>query len=257
MKYEIAIPSYKRPSELREKTLKLLERHNIDKSLIKIFLRDEEELKSYNYLTGDYNYVLTGCKSISEVRNHLKYYYREDRPEINYVLYIDDDIDDIYEYVNPKLARPIKNLEKFIIEAFVTTEKEGLSLWGIAGLCNPFFMKNEYSKTLKYILGGFSGEVVRRDRHIILCDFDHFEDVQMSAEYFLRDGGVIRFQNIGIKTVYFGDGGINETYGGKENRLKALKGLAKEFCERYGAMAKILERHWGTMVSLNWRYKIE
>lgn len=256
MKYEIAIPSFKRPNELREKTLKLLETHNIDRSLIKIFLRDEEELKSYNYIAPNYNYVLTGCKSICEVRNHLKYYYYEECTDVDYVLYIDDDIDDIYEYVNPKLARPIQNLEKFIIEAFTITDKENLSLWGIAGLTNPFFMKDSYSKSLKYIMGGFSGEVIRRDRDMILCDFDHFEDVQFSCEYFLRDGGVIRFQNIGLKTVYFGDGGINETYGGKENRLNALKDLAYEFCERYGDMCRAIQRHWGYMVELNWRYKL-
>ena len=258
MKYEIAIPSYCRSVELKEKTLSLLEKHNIDKSLIKIFLRDEKQLNQYKHIVGeDYNYIVTGCMNIMEARNHLKYYYREDRPEIDYVLYIDDDIDDIYEFVNKKESRPIQNLEKFIIEAFTITDKENLSLWGICGLTNPFFMSDSYSKNLKYILGGFSGEVIRRDRDIILCDFNHFEDVQFTCEYFLRDGGVIRFQNIGIKTVYFGDGGINETYGGKENRLKALKGLAEEFCERYGDMAKPIKRFWGWMVSLNYRYKIE
>lgn len=258
MKYEIAIPSYCRSVELKEKTLSLLEKHNIDKSLIKIFLRDEKQLNEYKHIVGeDYNYIVTGCMNIMEARNHLKYYYREDRLDIDYVLYIDDDIDDIYEFVNKKESRPIQNLEKFIIEAFTITDKENLSLWGICGLTNPFFMSDSYSKNLKYIMGGFSGEIIRRDRPLILTEYCHFEDIQFSMEYFLRDGGVIRFQNIGLKTVYFGDGGINECYGGKQNRLNALEELAKEISERYGDMCKPIKRAWGWMLQLNHRFALD
>ena len=258
MKYEVAIPSYCRSAELKSKTLSLLERHNIDRSLIKIFLRDEEQLEEYKRIVGeDYTYIVTGCMNIMEARNHLKHYYRDERPEIDYVLYIDDDIDDIYEFVNKKLSRPIVNLEKFIIEAFTITEKEGLSLWGVCGLINPFFMSDSYSKNLKYIMGGFSGEIIRRDKPIILTDYCHFEDVQFSMEYFLRDRGVIRFQSIGLKTVYFGDGGINECYGGKQKRLDALEGLAQEISERYGKMCKPIKRKWGWMLQLNYRFALD
>jgi hypothetical protein len=76
-------------------------------------------------------------------------------------------------------------------------------------------------------------------------------------EYFLRDGGVIRFQNIGIKTVYFGNGGINETYGGKQNRLNALEELAKEISERYEDMCKPIKRAWGWMLQLNHRFALD
>ena len=43
MNYIICIPSYKRPEILKEKTLKMLQSHNIDPNIIYIFVADIEE----------------------------------------------------------------------------------------------------------------------------------------------------------------------------------------------------------------------
>ena len=48
MDYKIAIPSYKRAVTIQNKTLKLLNEHNIDKNKITIFVADEEEKKINN-----------------------------------------------------------------------------------------------------------------------------------------------------------------------------------------------------------------
>ena len=42
MDYTIAIPTFNRPKIIREKSLALLNKHNIDKSKIKIFVESEE-----------------------------------------------------------------------------------------------------------------------------------------------------------------------------------------------------------------------
>jgi hypothetical protein len=256
MKFEIAIPSYKRSHILKLKTLALLERHDIPKNLIKIFVRDKNELDSYIHTIGNaYNFILTGTKSIGEVRNHLKYYYREET-DIDYVLYIDDDIDEIYEYVNDKEVKVIENLEKKIIYCFTRSKEEGARLWGVGPLSNPFFMSNKESTNLKYIIGAFSGEIIDRNKEMILCDTDHGEDFQFSMEYYLRDGCVLRFNNIAIKTKYFGDGGINESYGGKANRLAACEEAMKYLESRYGDMCKAIQKKWGWDLRLNYRFEL-
>ena len=43
MDYKIAIPSYKRAETIKNKTLKLLMDHNIDKNKITIFVADNDE----------------------------------------------------------------------------------------------------------------------------------------------------------------------------------------------------------------------
>lgn len=256
MKFEIAIPSFKRSSILKNKTLSLLHRHKIPKHLIKIFVRDNAELSDYKSIIGDtYQFVINNAKSIGEVRNHLKYYYREET-DIDYVLYIDDDIDEIYEYVNDKEVKVIDDLEKKVIYCFTRAKEEGARLWGVGPLSNPFFMSNKESTNLKYIIGAFSGEIVDRERDMILCDTDHGEDFQFSMEYYLRDGCVLRFNNIAIKTKYFGDGGINESYGGKQNRMAALEGAMKYLEERYGDMCTAIQKKWGWDLRLNYRFKI-
>jgi hypothetical protein len=254
MKFEIAIPSFKRAHILQNKTLNLLNRHGIPKHLIKIFVRDKDELASYLHTIGDsYHFVINDAKSIGEVRNHLKYYYREET-NIDWVLYIDDDIDEIYQYINDKEIKVIENLEKRIMYNFMRAEEEGARLWGVGPLSNPFFMSNKETTNLKYIIGAFSGEIIDRSKEMILCDTDHGEDFQFSMEYYLRDGCVLRFNDIAIKTKYFGDGGINESYGGKANRLAACEGAMKYLEDRYGDMCKAIQKKWGWDLRLNYRY---
>ena len=45
--YLVAIPSYKRPETLRDRTLKLLMKYNIEPKKIYIFVADKEQEKIY------------------------------------------------------------------------------------------------------------------------------------------------------------------------------------------------------------------
>ena len=69
MKYEIAIPSYKRPETIKQKTLKLLEKYSIDKNKITIFVANKKEYKDYFESLGmDYKIVI-GVHTIGMQRN--------------------------------------------------------------------------------------------------------------------------------------------------------------------------------------------
>ena len=45
--YKVAIPSYKRATTLRDKTLKVLQEHKISPSKIHIFVADKKQKKEY------------------------------------------------------------------------------------------------------------------------------------------------------------------------------------------------------------------
>ena len=212
MNYQIAIPTFNRPKIIRERSLALLNRHNIDKNKIKIFVESEEMKESYGDLSSQYEFIITGAKGICSTRNALQYYYFD--KDIRNVLFMDDDIEDLMDMKNP-----LENLDEFIINGFNETEKLGFNIWGVSPFHNTFYMKPITSTNLKYICGAFYGEIFDKNKDMVLSDVDHFEDFQKSMECFLRDGGVVRYNGIALKTKYFEQkGGICESVGGLPKR---------------------------------------
>lgn len=201
--YVIAIPSYKRIDILKDKTLTTLESYNIPQNKIYIFLANKEEYEKYKTeIGGKYNYVL-GVLKLYKQRNFISKYF----PVGKRLVQIDDDVSRITKLGNKKLI-DLSNLDKFIKEAFKETKKLRCKLWGIYPVDNHFFMKNTITTDLRYIVGAFFGIINRHDKDLIL-DLEDKEDYLRTIQYFKKDGGVVRFNYIGIKTKYFGEGGMN------------------------------------------------
>ena len=252
--YKIVIPSYQRPQIFKDKTLALLKKYKIPIDNIDLLLGTPEEGQEYRKVLGNSfatNFIYHGQKGIGAVRNWIKWYYKY-QTNVKYVVYLDDDITSILDW-----QTPIENLESFIENMFYETETRKLNLWGISAFHNPFFMKKTITTNLKYICGAFSGEIIDRTKHDIYCDVDHGEDFQFTCEYFLRDGGVLRNNGVCIVTKYFGDGGINASYGGLEERKKDMEIQCKYLNERYGSMTRLIEKKYGYDIRLNGFYKIE
>jgi len=150
--YRIVIPSYQRPHILEDKTLALLKKHKIPIDKIDVLLGTAEEAKIYRQVLGNgyaRNFILHGQKGIGAVRNWIRWYYKY-QTNIKYVVYIDDDIQEILDW-----QTPIKNLEELIVDMFYETEIKKLNLWGISPFHNPFFMKKTITTNLRYICGAF------------------------------------------------------------------------------------------------------
>ena len=250
--YKIVIPSYQRPQIFKDKTLALLKKYKIPIDNIDLLLGTPEEGQEYRKVLGNSfatNFIYHGQKGIGAVRNWIKWYYKY-QTNVKYVVYLDDDITSILDW-----QTPIENFESFIENMFYETETRKLNLWGISAFHNPFFMKKTITTNLKYICGAFSGEIIDRTKHDIYCDVDHGEDFQFTCEYFLRDGGVLRNNGVCIVTKYFGDGGINASYGGLEERKKDMEVQCKYLNERYGSMTRLIEKKYGYDIRLNGFYK--
>ena len=138
-------------------------------------------------------------------------------PEGQYIFYMDDDISAVYTAINKPLneGKPydkkfnktirLKSLKNLIDKGFRLSEKTGLTNWGVYPVYNPYFMKpttqkiNEYVSTnLCYIIGFMTGVINNRKAEI--RTIDDKEDYERSIKYYLKDGGLLRFNNITCET---------------------------------------------------------
>ena len=251
--YKFVIPSWKRPTILKEKTLAFLKKMEVDKSLIDIVVETEVMKTEYLQENPGYNVVVSNTFGIKGKRNFVRNYYQY-KTDYDYIICIDDDIDDINDWDKPITSERFFNL---IEEMFIQCELNGATMWGVSPFHNVFYMKQSITTSLKYICGAFFGLIIDRDHQPLQTDFDHYEDFCFSAQHFLRDKSVIRNNAISIKTKYFNpDGGITEWYGGKEQRKVAQKQDAIRFIELYPGMAKIINKKYGADLRLNHLFRV-
>ena len=213
--YVVAIPSYKRPETLKTKTLKVLQDYNIDPKRIYIFVADNEQKDIYmkSLPRNSYNKLVIGKPGIKNIRNFMPKYF----PEGKHIFYMDDDIYDVYETKNPNPASSPKydkkqnrhvrlpSLHKLIKQGFKLSKKTGITNWGVYPVLNAYFMKptspnvNDYVGTkLCYIIGFMTGVINNRKAEI--RTIDDKEDYERSIKYYLKDNGLLRFNNITAKT---------------------------------------------------------
>jgi hypothetical protein len=244
--YVVAIPSYDRPEILKEKTLNTLISQGIKPEKIEIFVADTDEEKRYKSILDkkDYNKIIVGVKGLLEQRNFINKYY----PIGKYIIEIDDDVEGIFKKKNSiKTDKSmIKiNLDTFINEAYDILKEKNLYIWGINPVFNTYFMYNKITTDLRYIVGAFFGLINRHDKDILLKLESDKEDVERTILYYKKDGGVMRFNNILIKTNYYGEGGLQSEYGDKEKRLKEGKRRVEKLKELYPEYGTIKQRPSG------------
>ena len=210
--YVVAIPSYRRPETLKNKTMKVLKHYKIDPKKIHIFVADTEQKAVYEAALEpkDYHKIIIGVPGIKNIRNFMPKYF----PEGQHIFYIDDDISKVYDTENDscdksdkKMNRQVilKNLRALIDKGFKLSKKTGLTNWGVYPANNPYFMKartrniDDYvSKKLCYVMGGFTGVINHRKSEI--RTIDDKEDYERSIKYYLKDGGLLRFNNVTVYT---------------------------------------------------------
>ena len=105
--YVVAIPSYKRPDTLKNKTLKVLQRYKIDPKKIVVFVADKEQEKIYREALpkGSVGKFVVGVPGIKNIRNFMPKYF----PEGQYIFYMDDD------HYDTKLFFPIYDTTYFCL----------------------------------------------------------------------------------------------------------------------------------------------
>lgn len=254
--YRIAIPTYNRPTLLKEKTLEYISRCDINSNNVDIFVENEEQLALYvENLNEDYpelNYIITHTSGICEKRNFVRWYYAKDRYK-RYVFCMDDDIDTIMD----KGGKELYELDDFITTGFLECDNVGATLFGISPLHNEFFLRDNISYKLNYVIGAFFGFVSEEGAEPYMTDMEHYEDFDFSLAHYFKDKKIVRYNGYGLKTKYFEDtGGITYQMGGIEARREYMKNNAQYMVDKWGESAvKITHNKWGVGLKLNHNHK--
>jgi hypothetical protein len=213
--YIVAIPSYQRADLLNKKTLKTLADHKISKNKIYVFVANKTEESIYRQTLNPelYGHLIVGEKGLKNQRNFISKYFNVGQCILN----MDDDIGDFKILKHRSLSQKSRstqsyrkgyyletlvNLDDFLNNSFKLLKKHKLFLWGVYPIANPYFMPPTISTDLKLIVGPVWGSINRHDKDLIIT-IDEKEDVERTLQYYVKDGGVIRFNNICVQTTYY------------------------------------------------------
>ena len=236
-KYTIAIPSYKRSDIIQTHTLAVLNRHKINPKCITIFVANQEEHDIYKTTLPSflYNNLIIGVLGLKNQRNFISEYY----PEGAHIVEMDDDINSIMQLVvrkgskssksrkgskiNKKTVKPIEDLDAFIRRAFEMCTESNIFLWGIYPLVNPYFMTYKITTDLRFIVGPMWG-MINRHRKDLKLTVDEKENSERTLQFWVVDGAVLRFNNVGIETKYYKNKGGMQAED-KDRKVEALKSV--------------------------------
>ena len=240
MGYVVAIPSYNRSNEVVKKTLKTLKDGGISKNSIYIFVANNNELKKYEEIVPKnlYGKIVVGKLGIANQRIFIKHYFKENQQVVS----IDDDVESLFKMTNTEPAKLVKitNVDKFFKDAFDRLKKEKLFIWGIYPVRNPFFMQNKVTTGLKFIIGALYGFIVRKTSELEpSINAEGKEDYEQSILYYKKDGGVLRYNNVTIKTKFLAKGGLGE------DRFAMNKKAAEYLKKTYPELVTIFYRKNG------------
>ena len=254
--YIVAIPTYKRYEELTKKTLPTLIKGKVPKNKIYVFVANKTEEKLYKEKMDPdtYGHIVVGKKGLVNQRIFISEYF----PLGTCVVSLDDDVEKIQKLKGSsfKIIKKIrtnkkpksdnklvdlKNIDKFFKDTFKLLKKENLYLWGVYPTNNPFFMDNKVTTDLRFIIGVVHGYIVRKDKSLRPSKQSlSKEDIHQSILYYLKDGGVLRFNNVSFKTVFNAPGGLGT------NRYNMNKTAQEFLCKKYPNIAKKKFRPDGT-----------
>ena len=235
--FVVAIPSYDRPKELNKKTLTMLEDNNISKNIITVFVASAEQKKIYEEEIGTDYKIVIGVKGMANIRNFMTNYY----PSGKKILFIDDDISRIVKGESSGMKiTTVTNLKSLASNGFNLCKKHGYALWGLHPSSNPRSLKSDklVTNNLKYIIGALYGVINDKSLKVSL---DQAEDYERTLKYYVKYGGMIRFNNYSGYTTYYAKGGM-EAAGRTSSKEDSDK---KQLVKKYSQYAETYIRHNG------------
>jgi hypothetical protein len=226
--WEVAIPSYKRPETLRDKTLTVLKHYRIPASKITVFVADKEQEKLYKdtLKEGSYGKIIVGIVGMGAIRNFISDYY----PVGTQIVNIDDDIKGFLEYdaSKPRKEKPLRSLLAVIKKGFTECEKAEARLWGVYPVANGFFMKPKISTDLRYVIGSFWG-CINAGTKAVKITLDDKEDYERSILYYKADGAIIRLNMVAPISSYYKEPGGMQEERTKQRVEKSARWLVKTY----------------------------
>lgn len=233
--YKIAIPSYKRANTLKEKTLAVLDSHNIDPKKVTIFVGNRDELRDYQNVLKDTPYrhnIVVGEVGMGAIRRYIQRYYSEGTPVMNF----DDDLSEVLMKESDKKMVPVKNLERdVILRGFHACTDNDANLFGVYAAANAMFMKHRIAVGLYYCIGSCWGMFTRHDEDLKVT-LDDKEDFERTLQHYVKDGKIVRLDDITVKSKYYTEDGGMQVTRTNDRILKSAEILAARYpdlCSMY------------------------
>ena len=236
------IPSYNRSNIIKTHTLKILEKYNIPKKQIYIFVSDNKQYDDYkNSLGDDYN-IIIGKLGLHNQRNFITNYFKEGQ----HILNMDDDIKKLCILKNGILEElNEKDFKNLLYTAFNFCIEKHSYIWGIHQTQNPRFMRQSITFDLSFLVGFFWGCI---NRHIpeLNLEMEIKEDYQRTIKYWQMDKTIIKFNYIMAETnIYKTIGGLQDTYLNNDRQISSIENSNK-LVELYPQYLKLRENQLNT-----------
>ena len=237
--YVVAIPSYKRWDEITKKTLPTLKKGKVNKDKIFVFVANKTEEKQYRDKMdpSTYGKIVVGKKGLVPQRRYISQYFNEG----THIVSMDDDVKNMIQLTKDDKLKHLRNLDSFFRKAFQTLEKKKLYLWGVYPVKNNMFMKRNMTTDLRFVIGVVHGYINRHSRDLYPSPKSvGKEDIEQSILFYLKDEGVLRFNDITFSTVFNAPGGLGT------NRYQMNKNAQEYLVKKYPKIAKPKFRKDGT-----------
>lgn len=241
--YVVAIPSYGRHETIITKTLETLKKGGVPAKCIHIFVANETERNAYADASADavasatqYK-IIVGVKGINAQRKFITRYFAEGTRIVS----MDDDVEKFLRLSRDgsKLVDFKKgDLDHFIKKAFAKAEAHNLFIWGVYPIRYAYYMKHNITTDLRLILGTAYGYICRHDADLVPTVSEK-EDYENTILHYLKDGGVMRFNDICLKTIYHSPGGLGKL---TEERLKTNEIAAEALKKTYPDLVTTFKR---------------
>lgn len=239
--YVVAIPTYNRSEIIAKKTLETLKKGNVPAKCIYIFVANDAERDAYaNAIPSTlFKQIVVGSQSlgITNQRKFITRYFAEGTRVVS----MDDDVEKFLRLSRDgqKLVEFKKgDLDRFIKKAFANAEAHNLFLWGIYPMRYAYYMKHNVTTDLRLILGTAYGFICRHDADLVPTVGEK-EDYENTIRHYLKDGGVMRFNDICLKTIYHSPGGLGKL---TEERLQTNKIAAEHLQKKYPDLVTTFKR---------------
>ena len=237
--YVVAIPSYKRYNEITKKTLPTLKKGKVPADKIYVFVASKTEEKLYREKMDPKTYgkIVVGKKGLVPQRKYISQFFSEG----THIVSMDDDVQNMIRLTKDDKLKHVTNLDTFFKKAFQTLKKKDLYLWGVYPVKNNLFMKRKTTTDLRFVIGVVHGYINRhsKDLYPSLKSVGK-EDIEQSILFYLKDGGVLRFNDITFSTVFNAPGGLGT------DRYQMNKNAQEYLVKKYPEIAKPKFRPDGT-----------
>lgn len=249
MKYEIAIPSYKRPEVCRDKTLAFLNRVGIDPFRITVFVPGEAAAIEYrkSFATGIDGLDKIGIQSSGPIGllSMRCWYHSHHYLKGTKILNLDDDVEGLFQKNGTRIVPLTVPLDELVRTGFIYCDDAGAKLWGVNGVSNGFYLKDQVTVGLRYLIGcafgSFAGDPIFQEENRPTMESSG-EDFQTTLLAFEKYGSVVRFDGVCPKTNYFAPGGIEaelrDRFDVEDRQVRHAQEL-RRICMRHPELASI------------------